>query len=174
MPFSFVDNFALNRLTLNICQTNPFLPSLCQLWLGRHPLNVFSFRMNQHTSWSVEGCKFGNLEGFVSEALFEPFFERYIILRYWNFVSWFQVWFSDQFTRLLSCSWNQDCYMLRRDLVRCQWCYAIDSRIDCANGRLQFVYVAIRPFMLQRFVDDVMTHRKLRSANADFALLFVV
>ena len=45
--------------------------------------------------------------------------------------------------------------MLGRDLVRGQSCYAIESRIDCVDERLQGVYEAIRPFILQFFVDDV-------------------
>ena len=83
----------------------------------------------------------------MSEALCAPFFERYIFLRYSNFVSWFQVWFSDQFTRLLHYLWKQVCYMLHRDLTGCQSCYTIDSENDCVNERLQFVYAAIKPFV---------------------------
>ena len=62
--------------------------------------------------------------------------------------------------------------MLRRDLVRCQSCYAIDSRIDCVNKRLQFVYVAIRPFVLQMFVDDVFERSNI--ALRKFRLRFTV
>ena len=40
-------------------------------------------------------------------------------------------------------------------LLRCQYCYAIDSRIDCVNERLQFVQVPIRPFVLKVLVDKV-------------------
>ena len=54
------------------------------------------------------------------------------------------------------------CYMLRQDHAGCQSCYAIDSRIDCVKERLQLIYVAIRPFVLQMFVDDVFE----RSNNA--------
>ena len=161
MPLCFVDNFPLKRLTLNICQTHPFLPSFCQLWLIEPSLNVFFFRVRQQISGLVESCNFGNLEDFVSEALFVRFFERYIF-RSPNFAFWLQAWFSDKFTRLLRHLRNQVCYMLRRDLVRCQSCYAIDSRIECVNERLQFVYVAIRPFVLQMFVDDVFERSNIQ------------
>ena len=62
--------------------------------------------------------------------------------------------------------------MLRRDLVRCQSWYAVDSRIDCLNERRQFVYVAIRPFALQTFVDDVS--ERLNIALCKCRLCFTV
>ena len=124
-------------------------------------LECLIIRINQQISGWVECCNFDNLEDFVSEALFVAFFGRYISFRLSNFVSWLQAWFSDQFVRLLRYLWNQVCYMLRRDLVRCQSCYAIDSRIDCVNERLQFVYVALRPFVLQVFEDDVFERSKI-------------
>ena len=45
--------------------------------------------------------------------------------------------------------------MLRRVIVRCQSRYAVDSKIDLVNKRVQFVFVAMRPFVLQMFVDNV-------------------
>ena len=79
MPLCFVENFQLNRLNPNICQTHPFLPGFCQLWLVKLPLSVF-FKFNQQISGRIESFKLGNLEDFVSEALFVPSFTRYTVV----------------------------------------------------------------------------------------------
>ena len=46
------------------------------------------------------------------------------------------------------------CYIIPRDFIRCQYCYAFDSRNNCVEERLHLVYTAIRPFVLQTFATD--------------------
>ena len=63
---------------------------------------------------------------------------------------------------------NEVCYMLRRELVGCQSCCAIDSRIDFVNNRLQFVLVVIKPFVLQVLLDDVPERLKIALHKCQF------
>ena len=75
-------------------------------------MNVFFSRVNQQIGVWVERWEFGNLDDFVSEALFVPLFERYIFLRCPSLFIWCLVWFSDQITGLLHYLSNRVCYML--------------------------------------------------------------
>ena len=95
-PLCFVDKFPLKPWTLNVCQTHPFQPSFCQLWLLRLSDKISLIESTDNKVGGLNVAIFLNLEDFVSGASFAPFFERDNFLRYLNFVSWSQVWFSDQ------------------------------------------------------------------------------
>ena len=61
-------------------------------------------------------------------------------------------------TSLLDCwayLWNQNCYELRRDLVRSQYCNTIDAKLGHDNKRPEFIHVAIWPLVFHMFADDV-------------------
>ena len=85
MIYCFVDKDPLNRLTLSITQTHPFLPSFCRLWSDKDPMNVSFFRVNQQRSGCVEGCIFVNLEYFVGEAL------KHCLYTFWNGIHSFAI-----------------------------------------------------------------------------------
>ena len=136
MPLCFVDKFPLNQLTINICQTHPFLQSFCQLWLVILSLNVFSFRVKKQITGLVECCNFGNLKHFASEALFVPLL---------NGISSFAI-------RTLSPGF-------KLSFLTC----LLDCCAICKPGLLyDIINICILLFVLQMFVDDVFE----RSNNA--------
>ena len=156
-------------MTLIICQTHTFLPHFCQFCLKKLPLNVFSVKIKQQRSWWVEYCSSGNMENFVSQALFVPFFAWYVLLRYSNFVSWFQVlFFLASLLNFCALCEIKFFYMFPRDFIRCQSCYTVDSRNNCVEERLHFVYTAIRPFVLQTFADDIFEKSNIALCKSRF------